>query len=283
MAMRNGKGLLNDVYIKSLGTYSFIANSAILFEKNRTGSNPEKNNLHKKRFVVFREPPKESKLENSVIKELTGGGKFSARGHHENSTEKTLHITMVIECNARPLFAEDPKKAEIDRLVDIYFRSTFTDNLEELDESKNVYAANVEYKTEEFQNAHKEALMKIVLDEYKRYANNNYIFSIPQSIRDRTKLYLEMSCNILAWINDNYEKTNSKKDIIKLKDVYDKFKISDYYHNLTKMQKRTYNKSYFVGEIAENIFFRGSYQERYNVHTNVLTHYREIDEEMDDA
>lgn len=278
---RNGKGFVNDVYLKSLGTYGFIANSAILFEKNRTGSNPEKNNLHKKRYVIFREPPKESKLENSVIKELTGGGKFSARGHHESGTEKTLHITMVIECNARPLFAEDPKKAEIDRLVDILFGSTFTDNIKEVDHSKHIYEANVEYKTEEFQNAHKTALLKIVFDEYKNYAKNNYKFDIPQSIRDRTNEYLEMSCNILTWINDNYEKTDSKKDIIKLKDVYDRFKCSEYYHNLTKMQKRTYNKNYFVKEISENIFFKKYYRDRCENYTSVLIYYKEIDEDHD--
>lgn len=278
---RNGKGLINDIYLRGLGSYGFIANSAILFEKNKTGSNPEKNNLHKKRYVVFREPPKDSKLENSVIKELTGGGKFSARGHHENSTEKVLHITMVIECNARPLFAEDPKKAEVDRLIDIHFRSTFTNILSEVDETKYIYAANVEYKTDEFIEAHKMSLLKIIFDSYKKYSNNNFIFDIPQTIRDRTNSYLEMSCNILSWINDKYEKTKLKTDFVKLKDVYNKFKESDYFYNLSKNQKRTYNKNYFIKEISENIFFRGHYQEKYNIYTNVLTNYKEIDEDSD--
>jgi hypothetical protein len=50
--------------------------------------------MHKKRFVVFREPSEHKKFENSIIKELTGGGTFSARGHHESNTKKELNLTM---------------------------------------------------------------------------------------------------------------------------------------------------------------------------------------------
>lgn len=270
---RNGKGLLNDIFLKSLGEYGLIANNAILFEKNKTGSNPEKNNLHKKRYVVFREPSASSKLENSVVKELTGGGKFSARGHHETSTEKKLHMTMIIECNKRPLFAEEPQRAEIERLIDLYFRSTFTDNLQELDDNKNIYKANVKYKTDDFQELHKHALIKIIFSNYKKYATNNFIFDIPDSIRQRTNSYLEMSCNILGWINEQYEKTDNKKDIIKLKDVFYNFKESEYYFNLSKSQKRLYNYQYFIKQFSENIFFAKYYQEKYNIFSNVLTFY----------
>jgi len=38
--------------------------------------------MHKKILIIFREPWAKNKFQNSVIKELTEGGKFSARGHH---------------------------------------------------------------------------------------------------------------------------------------------------------------------------------------------------------
>lgn len=83
---RNGKGLIDDLFLLTLGEYGMIGNNSILFENSKTGSNPEKANIHKKRYVVFREPPERQKFENSIIKELTGGGNFSARGHHETDT-----------------------------------------------------------------------------------------------------------------------------------------------------------------------------------------------------
>lgn len=84
----NGKGMINDIMLMAIGSYGILANNAILFEKAKTGSNPEKANLHKKRYAIFREPPEKNKFENSSVKELTGGGMFSARTHNEKETEK---------------------------------------------------------------------------------------------------------------------------------------------------------------------------------------------------
>ena len=75
----NGKSLINDLLIHSLGNYAIVGNNAILFEPSKTTSNPEKSNIHKKRLVVFREPPESKKFENSVLKELSGGGNYSSR------------------------------------------------------------------------------------------------------------------------------------------------------------------------------------------------------------
>ena len=72
----NGKGMINDLLLLALGQYALIGNNGILFENSKTGSNPEKANMHKKRIVLFREPPEKNKFENSIIKELTGGGLF---------------------------------------------------------------------------------------------------------------------------------------------------------------------------------------------------------------
>lgn len=256
---RNGKGLLHDLYLCALGSYGLIANSAILFETNKTGSNPEKNNIDKKRFIIFREPPEKSKFENSVIKELTGGGNFSARGHHESNTEKKLYGTIIVECNKKPLFAEEPTQADILRLIDIYFRSSFVDDEEIINEEKYIFKGNKLYKSNEFQSEHKCALLKILFEKYKDYKKNNYKFIIPESIKQRTQLYLELSCNILTWFKDNYDKTEDKNDVIKLKELFNDFKKSDYYHNLSKNDKRKYNYSFFENYFSTNIFFKNYY------------------------
>ena len=256
---RNGKGLLHDLYLCALGSYGLIANSAILFETNKTGSNPEKNNIDKKRLIIFREPPEKSKFENSVIKELTGGGNFSARGHHESKTEKKLYGTIIVECNKKPLFAEEPTQADILRLIDIYFRSSFVEDDDIIDENNYKFKCNTLYKTNEFQNEHKYALLKILFEQYKKYKVNNYKFIIPESIKQRTQSYLELSCNILTWFKDNYDKTENNMDIIKLKDLFTDFKQSDYYYNLNKNDKRKYNYSFFDNYFSTNIFFKNYY------------------------
>jgi len=278
----NGKGVIDDLLLKALGNYGLIGNNGILFETSKTGSNPEKSNIHKKRLVIFREPSERNKFENSVIKELTGGGTFSARSHHEKTTIKELNLTMIVECNKRPLFAEEPQDAETRRIIDIFFRSTFTTDKTNVDNSNNIFLANPYFKTVEFQDNHKYALMKILFDQYKIYKKNNYIFNVPQSIKERTQLYLELSCNIVQWFKDNYQLTNDKNDTIKIKDLFEDFTNSEYYTNLSRNEKRKYNKSYFIEYIQNNIFFRKYYIEKSTYLRNFIREWKKKDNEEND-
>lgn len=258
---RNGKGLIDDMFLIALGHYGFSANNSLLFEKSKTGSNPEKVNLHKKRFVVFKEPPSKNKFENSIVKELTGGGKFSARNHHEKETEKMLYSTIIVECNKKPLFAEEPTNAETGRLIDLPFSSIFTDIKEDIDESKHIYEAVKEFKELPFQNKHKFALLKILMEAHKSYSQNNYTFQIPQSIKDRTSEYLESSCQLYQWFKENYDESNDKNIFISIKDIYDEFKCSDYYTNLTKFEKRKLTYKNFIEYFSHNIVTKKHYRE----------------------
>jgi len=258
----NGKGMIDDLLLMALGNYGMIGNNSILFESNKTGSNPEKANMHKKRLVLFREPPENKKFENSIIKEFTGGGTFSSRGHHETNTTKELNLTMVIECNKKPLFAEEPTEADVRRIIDVYFRSTYTTDQTLIDPANNIYLANPYYKTSEFQQQHKFALIQILMDAYKTYKLNNSILKIPKSIEQRTKTYLESSCNVIQWFKDNYDFTGLKTDICKMKDLYGSFLCSEYYVNMNKQEKRKYTKSFFTNYIEKNQFFRRFYHDR---------------------
>ena len=261
----NGKGMINDIMLLALGDYAMIGNNGILFETSKTGSNPEKANIHKKRIVVFREPPEKHKFENSTVKELTGGGSFSARGLYESNANKELNLTMIVECNKRPLFKEEPGDAEIRRIVDIQFRSSFVSDDNMLDESCYIYKANPMYKTRAFQDKHKYALIKILMQAHTRYYKDNQsVLKLPQSIVDRSRQYLEMSCNIVEWFKENYEETHDLTQYVQIKDVYDLFKTSDFYSNLSKADRAKYTKKYINEYISENIFFRRFYMERYN-------------------
>lgn len=270
---RNGKGMIDDLALVAFGNYSLIGNNALLFETSKTGSNPEKSNMHKKRLIIFKEPPKERKIQNSVYKELTGGGTFSARGLFESNTEKKLHNTTILECNEKPLFAEEPTEADANRIIDILFMSHFTNDPDKLMKPYN-YPINIEYKTDEFKENHKRALLKILFEKHKIYADNGYKLNIPDNVKYRTSEYLEKSCDILSWFKDNYEQTNNKKDFVKLKDVYENYKSSDFYFNLTKTKKQEQNYKYFINFFSTNVIFCKFYVEKLKDKTNFLTNYK---------
>ena len=116
----------------------------------------------------------------------------------------------------------------------------------------------------------------------KNYLQNNSILQIPESIKDRTQKYLELSCIILPWFKENYERTNDK-EFIKIKEIYDNFATSNFFYNLSKEEKRKYNKTFFNEYFETNIFLRGFYAERCNNIRSVIKGWKlKIENENED-
>ena len=105
---------------------------------------------------------------------------------------------------------------------------------------------------------------------------------VPKTVTERTQTYLEMSCNIVQWFKDNYKYTGNNTDISKIKDVYEEFSQSSYFFNLSKMEKRKYNKTFFTNYIQENIFFRKYYVERHNNIRNNIKEWMKKEADYDD-
>jgi phage/plasmid-associated DNA primase len=269
----NGKGVINDMMLIMLGCYGMLGNNNMLFENSKMGSNPEKANLHKKRYVVFREPSSNKKFENSIIKELSGGGKFSARGHYESDTQKEINATLVCECNDKPAFSEAITQAEVRRIIDIYFKCNFTTNESDINHSKFCFKAEPRFKTKEFQEQHKFALFKILTEyHYKYYFENNSVLKMPNSIVTRTNKYLENSCDLVSWFQFEYRQDEdvTPSSYIKISDIYQHFITSESYISLSKSEKQKYQKLKFFEFIKTNIFFKKYYIDRYNDIRNLL-------------
>ena len=73
--------------------------------------------------------------------------------------------------------------------------------------------------------------------------------------------YLELSCQLLPWFKENYELTNNKKDFIKIGDIFELFKNSDTYINMSKYERKKYNKNYFKDYFEKNIVTRKYYKD----------------------
>jgi len=134
------------------------------------------------------------------------------------------------------------------------------------------------YKSLEFQEKHKYALIKILLEEHKKYKKNNFIIDLPNSIKERTQNYLDLSFTIVKWFKETYEHTKDKSDTIKIKDLYSDFTESQYFYALTKHEKQKYNKSYFNNYIETNTFFKKYYVERLNNIRNIIQQWKKIDD-----
>ena len=190
-----------------------------------------------------------------------------------------MNCTIVVECNERPRFSEEPRDGDKRRLIDILYKSKFTNDEDLVDENNSVFKANGYYKTKEFQEKHKYALLQILFEIYKEVYKNQRDITIASSIKERTMSYLELSCQLLPWFKENYELTNNKKDFIKIGDIFELFKSSETYSNMSKYERKKYNKNYFKDYFENNIMTRKYYREKTQYTRNILEFWKEKNNE----
>ena len=254
---RNGKGLLNELMFKMLGQYAYKLSIEVLTKDvKKTGANPELANMHKKRMIVSSEPEDGTKLQMGIIKEITGGNEISARGLYNSNTKTLLNCVSIVECNKKPLLSGRMDASVLERIVDIPFESTFVSNPEDVDENRGIYQGNTLYKTDAWQTEHACAMFHFILE------NAEKSLYIPVRIKNLSKQYVLGSDEMYSWVMENYEPaTDFDKTFVKMKDMFDLYKASDLYCNLTKLEKRNLNKSAFSQLISHHIVLKKQFRD----------------------
>ena len=87
---------------------------------------------------------------------------------------------------------------------------------------------------------------------------------LPPQIIKRNLEYMQNSDIIFEFIDELAVKTDNKKDFIKMCLLYDAFKESQLYENLTKIEKKIFTYKQFNLQISSNLFFK-RYVDRSNV------------------
>jgi phage/plasmid-associated DNA primase len=263
----NGKGMLNEFFMNTIGHYGYLCNNAVLLSPIKDGANQTLANLNNKRFSVCREPKENAnvKLDDSVIKELTGGGELNARGIYSSNTKVILRALWILEANKVPKISGETDNALMRRIIDIYFRAKFVSNEEDVDIKNYVYLADANKKTDVWKEKHRYALFNILTSYYQMWlkGNKNIDKFIPESVKERTQEYLKNSNELFCWFDENYEKANEAElELVKISDVYKYFTQSDIYTNYTKKEKRAMNLKEFTKQLIGNIFLSKHYKDR---------------------
>jgi hypothetical protein len=260
---RNGKGLLDEFMVRALGDYATYASVSIITEKTQqsAAANPELAKLDKKRYVVMKEPEKAIPINNSSMRDLTGGGELQARTLYSTKTSVHLHNTQILEANAKPNLKHDPEKADEERLIDLNFPSTFT-SADEVDEANHIYEAKTEYKTIEWQDKHMGGLITILLCQLHLFKNAGYKLDtfIPESVKARTTAYMMKSFEVFnsfkliyRQIDEDYVEASEPISVAKVATTirnHDTFKL------LPKTKQREFSAQYIKDFILGNKFFK---------------------------
>jgi len=244
----NGKGWTLELLKEVLFDYMVNANKDILVSPIKTGANSELARFDKKRCIVFSEPEEGHKLNGSTIKQLTGGGVMEARGLYQSAKDIHIHGTQILECNQRPAIKGRTDNALLRRIIDIEFEMKFTGDENLLESQPDKYIKeNRFYKSDEFKSSYKYAFFQIILEA----PNELYV---AECVKQRSKDYLIGNDEIITWFNNTLKITNDKKDHTAWSEVYDYFKESDFYKNLSMLEKRhEFSKGSLEERIKSNI------------------------------
>ena len=267
---RNGKGAVNEMQEIMLGGnrgekgYFYKATPTSLTQDMKAGANPELANMHKMRFVVAQEPKEGALLNLGTIKALTGGENINARKLYSNDTNVKLMNTLVLECNKKPKFDGRVDEAIIQRFINEMFKAVFTDDASKIAKLKGYFAKDAKYKNAEWQRSHRCAFFDYLL-QY------DYIdIYEPKEVRDATFDYLCESDDFTAWLDQHFEVTDNKKDIMKLKEMCSLYK--DTYLKMGSREYRKMTAAKFLEKLQENIKWKHIVDEHYHAKkTNYFT------------
>jgi phage/plasmid-associated DNA primase len=290
----NGKGLLSELFEYTMGDYVYTCNSVLLQERQKAGANQEIANMNNKRAVFYREPSDSLPLNSSIIKEITGGNSINARALYSKNTTTHLKATNFLECNSRPTISGDTDDALLRRIIDVEFKSIFTEDEKRVDEKNSVFKGNKFYKSTEFKEKYKYAFFRILIKYWKAYMiqDMNIDKFLCKEIKDRTEAYLQNSNYIFAWFKEKYVVCEDDTEVVKIADIFEEFKFTEYYVNLPKKEKRELNKDKFIEKISRNVYLKRYYREderrkvvkeKYDCERirNVLVGFKKLEENED--
>ncbi len=252
---RNGKGVLNELMMACVGNYGHKMNISVLVDKIKDGPNTSVNNLNMMRFVVTNEPNDNENILCGNIKRITGDMVIPARGLYSSNEDTILNLSLVLELNKMINIKGRIDHAMISRLVSIRFGNIFTNDPDILKNNPNAYPENPKLKDPEFQNKFRHAMFKYLL-------NSPDELYICQACKQETMDYFKDQNEMYNWFIENYRKTDAEHSYISMKDIYNHWKESELYSNMTKNEKRANTmKKFKQSQILENNEMRPYYIE----------------------
>jgi P4 family phage/plasmid primase-like protien len=222
----NGKSLLAAFIQYAFGDYAIMLNPATITRPpQRANETTELIHTKGKRFVYVNEAPSgtENKLQTSILKTMAGNvtEKIKARDLYSSSIEFNIQFVTYLIYNDNPqLSSAEPAVARRLRIIDHQVK--FVENAPE----DNVYIKpiNTDLPTLFSQPEYYITFIQMLLKRWNDKVHSYKSLVQPQDVIEKSKEYIDENNEVLGWVFEDYEKTNSDKDFIKSSDLFSSFK-----------------------------------------------------------
>jgi len=220
---RNGKGMLFSMIISALGNYIATADSEFLTTRIESGKpNPILCKAQGKRIMMISEPSTESngreiKMNTDLAKFISSGDEIEVRDLYQSAetTQKYKpQFTPILQCNECPALSKIDRAIK-ERLMIINYPFTFVDEPTQPHERKKDINLKDKLSSQDYINE----VILLLLSTVSKFKS----FDIPAKITEDTSDYINGCDPVKEWLFDNYEITKDKKDLIRTKDILEKF------------------------------------------------------------
>ena len=218
----NGKSIIADLMSLTLGEYKGTVPITLVTEKRGLigGTSDEVLKLKGKRYAVMQEPTKGVKLNEGIMKELTGGDPIQARGLYSESEIFEPQFNLVV-CTNNLFDIDSNDDGTWRRIRKCDFLAKFVDEGEEhTDDTPYVYVKDKDLKDKLPSFAPVFASMLV-----KRAFETDGMVENCETVNKASMKYRNGQDHIAAFVNNRIEKTGNKKDRINKRGISEDFKI----------------------------------------------------------
>jgi P4 family phage/plasmid primase-like protien len=185
---------------------------------------PNRDGVYNARFAraaVLIESPKNSRLDEELIKQMSGQDPVSVSGKYKNQITFIPQFKFYIITNNKPKFESDEEsKATWRRVILVPFETIFKDK-DSLDWDNTLASeGKMCEKDEKFLlelNNNMEGLLKWLVEGSVRYYTSPE--KVPKKLLEATNEYKKSCNNYYTWLQENYCKTDDQNDIILADDL----------------------------------------------------------------
>ena len=211
---KNGKSILL-LLMKSVldSSYKQVMKSVFL-DTGKTSGGCETLEIKDARFCVLTETNENEKLNESLIKGLTGGDPLTARGLYKDPVTFQPQCKIFICTNNKPNFRGDDE-ANVDRIKLIPFNARFVDSPKKPNERQCIIGIDkilIENHLDEF-------FTWLIEGAYNYFKTEK--LTAPKSIQKAENDYVNEQASIKSWMSNNIIECN--KEEIKRSAVYDNY------------------------------------------------------------
>ena len=230
---RNGKSTLLNAIEHLLGDYADVADTGLISKRSNAdpgAANPTLAKLKGKRFVTMSESNKYGALDESAIKQMTGGEPISARALYQAPVTFTPQFKLWLSCNDLPDVSDRSLFAS-ERLRVFEFNRHFTQAEQDKD-LKEIFCDSENMK----------GIFYWLVEGYRKYKRSGLV--APDRLRMADKNYELASDTVLQFLQEVCEPDENFQ--VKAKDLYDLYKKWCRNYGAKEMSAKWFNAEFLA-------------------------------------